>query len=64
MEKEKLLTLDEAAERLRVDPETVRNYINSGKLKGVKLAGWTTRVGEQDLEKFIEESKTDVRTAS
>jgi len=58
----KLLTLEEAAERLRVDPETVRNYINTGKLIGVKLAGWATRVDEQDLEKFIEESKTDVGT--
>ena len=60
----KLLTLEEAAERLRVDPETVRNYINAGKLTGVKLGGWATRVDEQDLEKFIEESKTDVRTTS
>ncbi len=58
---EKLLTLDEAAAILQVDPETVRNYINSGKLKGIKLGGWTTRVKEEDLNTFIEESKTDVR---
>ena len=61
----KLLTLEEAAERLRVDPETVRNYMSPERkpcLRGVKLAGWATRVDEEDLEKFIEESKTDVRT--
>jgi len=63
-ENKKLLTLEEAAERCRVTPETIREWINSGKLRGVKLAGWSIRIDEEDLEKFIEESKTNVRTTS
>ena len=59
---EKLLTLDQAADRLQVDRETVRSYLKLGKLKGHKIAGWMWRIKEEDLETFIEEN-SNVRTA-
>lgn len=48
------LTLGEVATRLRLHPETVRRWLNSGRLPGYRLggtkAGW--RIREADLEDF------------
>ena len=48
----KLLTPDQAAERLAVSPKTVRDWLRSGKLTGVK-AGKLWRIREFDLEAFL-----------
>lgn len=49
---ENYLTVDEAASVLKVDPETVRRWLNAGRLKGVKPAGqW--RIAESDLQDFL-----------
>lgn len=58
----RLLTLDEAADKLQIDRETIRSYLQTGKLKGHKIAGWMWRIKETDLEAFVEEN-TNVRTA-
>lgn len=51
----RLLTPEEAAERLNVSPLTVRKWLRSGRLRGVKVSVlW--RIREQDLEKFIKEN--------
>jgi excisionase family DNA binding protein len=52
---ERLLTVPEVAERLRVNPESVRRWIRSGRLKGVLFGGTKTgyRVAESDLKRFI-----------
>jgi excisionase family DNA binding protein len=50
------LTVQEVAERLRVTPWTVRQWLTSGQLRGLRLggpAGW--RVSEEALSAFIEE---------
>lgn len=40
---EQVLTLDEAAELLKVSPELVQEYLNKGELAGRKLDGeWRT----------------------
>lgn len=53
--KMKLLTPEEAAERLNVSPLTIRKWLRSGRLRGVKVSVlW--RIREQDLEKFIKEN--------
>jgi excisionase family DNA binding protein len=39
MDDEPTLTVAEAAERLRLNPETVRVWLRQGKLKGVRLGG-------------------------
>ncbi len=51
---QKVLTLDEVAEILKVHPETVRDWLRSGKIQGFKPGGgkeW--RVLEEDLEAYV-----------
>ncbi len=49
---EKLLTPEDAAERLAVSPKSIRDWLRAGKLKGVK-AGKLWRIHESDLEDFL-----------
>lgn len=58
VEDRRFFTTDEVAKTLKVDPESVRRYVRSGKLKAVKLGGKFIRVEKVDLDKFIEEMKT------
>jgi excisionase family DNA binding protein len=50
---ENLLTPEEAAERIAVSPRTLRDWLRSGELRGVKV-GKLWRVRPADLEAFIE----------
>ena len=55
MSEERLLTVEQVAERLQVHIETVRRWLRSGELEGRDLGhrvGY--RVRESDLEEFIE----------
>ena len=45
--------VDEVAEMLHVVPETVRRWLQQGKLKGFK-AGWGWRVKKEELDAFIQ----------
>ncbi len=49
---EKLYTPEGAAEALMVSPKTVREWLRTGKLGGVKV-GRLWRVRESDLETFL-----------
>ena len=40
---ERVLTVPEVAERLRINEETVRRWLRTGKIQGVRLGG--TRAG-------------------
>lgn len=51
---DKLLTIGEVAEILRVSTRTVTRYIESRKLKASKIGSW--RIKENDLEKFLEDT--------
>jgi excisionase family DNA binding protein len=55
MAREKLLKVDEAAERLRVSSETIRRMLRDGRLQGVKpvsdRAGWL--IPESELERRL-----------
>jgi excisionase family DNA binding protein len=55
---EKLLTPEDAAKVLLVKPETVREWLRSGKLKGAKV-GRLWRVRESDLEAFLKEGERE-----
>jgi excisionase family DNA binding protein len=49
-----LLTLEEAADRLKIAPKTMRDWLRTGKLRGVKT-GKYWRVREEDVETFVRE---------
>jgi excisionase family DNA binding protein len=52
MTPEKVYTPEGAAEALLVSPKTIREWLRTGKLKGVKL-GRLWRVRERDLVEFL-----------
>ena len=54
---DKLLTVQQVAEKLQVDRITVLTYLKKGLLVGHKLAGWMWRIKEEDLETFINSDK-------
>jgi excisionase family DNA binding protein len=54
------LTAAEIAEKLRVNPETVKVWLRTGKLKGFVLsdrAGW--RVAQSEVDRFVQERMND-----
>lgn len=55
-----MLTPEEIAEKLRVHPNTVRDYLKRGILSGIKL-GRAWRIEEKDFEEFIRERKRRAR---
>lgn len=54
---DRLYTTEQVAKLLQIHPLTVLKYINSGKLRAVKL-GRVYRVTETNLQKFLEEGMT------
>jgi excisionase family DNA binding protein len=50
-----LLTVQEVAARLKMNPETVRRWLREGKLRGYLLGGdrGGYRVAESDLNAFL-----------
>jgi excisionase family DNA binding protein len=60
MEIRTMLTVKEVAERLKVNPETVRRLINAGRLKAVIFGSEkrkSYRIDERELDAFISGSK-------
>jgi len=56
----KLLTLKEVCERLRLHENTVREYINEGKIPAIKFDRvW--RVEEKDLDVFLSTRKREAK---
>lgn len=52
MDNERLLTPEEAAERLAISPSTLKHWLRTNKFPGVKL-GKLWRVRESDLNAYI-----------
>ena len=50
---ERLLTPDQVAERLSLSVLTVRAWLRSGRLPGVKPGGRVWRVRDADLDEYI-----------
>lgn len=65
MAEDRLLTVAEVAERLRLKPETVRRWLRSGRLRGISLgsdhAGW--RVRESEIERLLSSDQQGKRAA-
>ena len=58
-QEDKLLTIEEVAETLRVSSRSVNRYIESGRLKASKLGVW--RIKQSDLDRFLEETSNQKR---
>ncbi len=57
---EKMLTPDQAAERMHVPIETVREWLRDGTLRGVKENNrW--QIEESDVDQLVEEQKRRAR---
>ena len=56
-EEDELMTVDEISKIMRVTTQQIRNFINSGKLKSVKLSERGTRVKKSDFDSFLESRK-------
>lgn len=48
-----LLTTEEAADLLRVHPETLRRWVREGKVESVDLPGRTVRLRRVDIERLV-----------
>jgi len=53
---DEFLTVAEVAELLKLNPQTVRNWIDAGKLPAIH-AGRRVRIMRSDLERFLEEGR-------
>jgi len=50
-----MLTVDQVAERLKVNEQTVRRWLREGELQGVAFGGRTGwRISEDDLQAFLD----------
>lgn len=49
----KLYTVYELAEALKVTPQTIRNYINQGKIKAQRV-GSSKLITEKSIKEFLE----------
>jgi excisionase family DNA binding protein len=54
--RDEFLTVMEIAEQLKVNQQTVRNWIDRGELVGVRVSSRRVRVRRSDLDRFISES--------
>jgi excisionase family DNA binding protein len=59
MEGERMLTVFEAAERLRANPQTIRRWLREGKIKGVMPGGTKLgyRIPESEIRRLLTEGK-------
>lgn len=55
---DKLLSVEEVAERLGVTPDTIRHYIRTHQLTAIRI-GNKYRIKESDLKRFLDERTTD-----
>lgn len=47
------LTVDEVAELLKINPQTVRNWIDRGELPAVRVGQRRVRICQSDLDEFL-----------
>ncbi len=52
-----MMTPREVADNLKVSEITIKDWLRSGKMKGIKIGGKLWRIRRKDAENFIEEYK-------
>ncbi len=58
------ITVNEAAEMLRVSPQSVRRWLKDGHLKGAKVGkGKLWRLNRREVESYLKEVSTDLQDA-
>jgi excisionase family DNA binding protein len=57
---EQLYTVEQAAEKLQVQPRTVRDWLKAGKLGGL-ITGRFWRIRESDLQTFLQKAEIFAR---
>ncbi len=55
MQDDEVLSVEQVARELKVNPETVRGWIRSGELVAIDLGGY--RIKRSDLNDFLERRK-------
>ena len=58
-ENDKVYTIEEVAESLQVHSETVKKWVQEGKLGAVKIGYRTIRILQSDIDKFIKDRHED-----
>ena len=61
MQGEKMLTVEEVAQHMRVNEKTVRNWIASGELPAFPIGKRGYRISERDFQAFVEARKKKLR---
>ena len=51
------LTVREAAERLAVDPKTIRRLVQNGELRAVRVGSRSVRIPASDIDAFLTRSE-------
>lgn len=54
MQEREYLTTEEIAEMLKVTTKTVRNWLQSGELRGIRLKG-SWRIPKSEFERFLKQ---------
>lgn len=54
VEEMKLITIDEAAQRIGVHPNTIRNWLKAGNLKGYRIGPRFIRIDETELMEAVQ----------
>ena len=57
MSDDKMLTVQQVADQIQVNPETVRHWIRTGELDALDIGG-AYRISRVDLNDFIQRRKT------
>ncbi len=52
-------TPDQVAERLQVDPETVRRWLRAKKLRASRISPKAWRISERDLTAFMQQNESE-----
>jgi excisionase family DNA binding protein len=60
---DELLTVDEVAAILKVNPQSVRNWLDRGDLSGVRVGKRRIRIRQSDLDRFLGGDETETEAA-
>lgn len=58
-----MLTVNQVAERLNMNPYTIRELLRNGDLRGFKINDTRWRVKESDLDKFVSKHRKNYYAA-